>query len=492
MGSMNKEQVLPELSLELGVLSGWTQGRAARFDATARVEGLRLGLRLMHAASMALAVLGALWLSGSGHVAWSIADRLALCLLPLFAGLLPARTYHRLGDESLARILAFIAQALQGSLALAGLQAMLWALNLPLMSTACLAAAYVGHLALSTLGRSLLCRLDKRWQRKLRLVVIGAGEQGLAMAEHLARHEPLAEVVGFVDDRRDRIRTGDLCAPFWGGTRELLQRRQELDGVIIALPNDAGTRVEHLAQQLRMHLPQVYLAPETAVLRQSMARPPRRGLQGVWSLGLERLPLSARLVKRLFDIVVSVVALTLFLPLGLVISALIKWESPGPVIFTQQRFGLGNQLFRVFKFRSMTHDPARQRQAIELTQRGDARVTRIGDFLRRSSLDEFPQFANVLLGHMSVVGPRPHPPGVKAGERTYEEVVQDFLERYKVRPGITGWAQVNGLRGNTFTEEDLIQRFEHDVQYIRHWSLELDVWIVLKTMWGGFGGDNAF
>jgi len=492
MSAMNNEQVLQELSLGLGAFPGWKQGRPLRFDATARVEGLRLCLRLMQAVSMALAVLIVLWLGGAGVGAGSTQARLALCLLPLFCGLLPARTYHRLGDESLARVLALIAQALQGALALVGLQAMLWALNLPLLNALGLAGLYVAHLALSALGRALLYRLDKHWQRKLRLVVIGAGEQGLAMADYLTRQEPLAEVVGFVDDRRDRIRTSDLCAPFWGGTRDLLQRRQELDGVIIALPNDAGPRVEHLAQQLRMHIPHVYLAPETAVLRQSMARPPRRGLQGVWSLGLERLPLSARLVKRLFDIAVSVVALTLFLPLGLVISAIIKWDSPGPVIFTQERFGLGNRLFRVFKFRSMTHDPARQNKAIELTQRGDARVTRIGDFLRRSSLDEFPQFVNVLLGHMSVVGPRPHPPGVKAGERTYEEVVQDFLERYKVRPGITGWAQVNGLRGNTFTEADLIQRFELDVQYIRHWSLELDVWIVIKTMLGGFGGRNAF
>jgi polysaccharide biosynthesis protein PslA len=491
MGSMNKEQVLPELGLELGGLPSWNH-RPARFDATARMEGLRLLLRLMHAASMALAVGAVVSLNEPPLGPWSTQARVALCWLPMICGLLPARTYHRLGDASLARILALIAQAMHAALALTLVQAMLWALNLPLLSAPSMAAIYAGHLGLSALGRAALGRLDKRWQRKLRLVVVGAGEQGLAMADYLARQEPLAEVIGFVDDRRDRIPTSSLGAPFWGGTRELLQRRQELDGVIIALPNDAGTRVEHLAQQLRLHLPQVYLAPETAVLRQSLARTPRRGLQGVWSLGLERLPLSARLVKRVFDIAVSVVALTLFLPLGLLIAALIKWESPGPVIFTQQRFGLGNQLFRVFKFRSMTHDPARQRQAIELTQRGDARVTRIGDFLRRTSLDEFPQFANVLLGHMSVVGPRPHPPGVKAGQRTYEEVVQDFLERYKVRPGITGWAQVNGLRGNTFTEEDLIQRFEHDVQYIRHWSLELDVWIVLKTMLGGFGGRNAF
>jgi len=129
---------------------------------------------------------------------------------------------------------------------------------------------------------------------------------------------------------------------------------------------------------------------------------------------------------------------------------------------------------------------------IRLTERGDSRVTRVGDFLRRTSLDEFPQFFNVLLGQMSVVGPRPHPPGVKAGDRIYESVVVDFVERYKVRPGITGWAQVNGLRGNTFTEEHLTERFSYDIQYIQNWSLELDAWIVFKTVLGGFGGKNAF
>lgn len=129
---------------------------------------------------------------------------------------------------------------------------------------------------------------------------------------------------------------------------------------------------------------------------------------------------------------------------------------------------------------------------IRLTERDDRRVTRLGAFLRRTSLDEFPQFFNVLRGEMSVVGPRPHPPGVKAGERMYEEVVEAFAERYKVRPGITGWAQVNGLRGNTFTERHLTERFAYDIEYIQNWSFELDLWIVLRTAFGGFGGRNAF
>lgn len=196
-------------------------------------------------------------------------------------------------------------------------------------------------------------------------------------------------------------------------------------------------------------------------------------------------------LKRTVDIIVASVALFVFSPAFLIIALLIKLESPGPVFFVQQRYGMGNKLFGCLKFRSM-YSEACGANEIRLTERNDSRVTKIGDFIRRTSLDEIPQFINILKGDMSVVGPRPHPPGVKAGGRVYEEVIKNFADRYAVKPGLTGWAQVNGLRGNTFSEQDLIDRFKYDMDYIKAWSLGLDAVIIARTMVQGFIGKNAF
>lgn len=197
-------------------------------------------------------------------------------------------------------------------------------------------------------------------------------------------------------------------------------------------------------------------------------------------------------VKRMMDIGVALVALLVFLPVFVVVPVLIKLEDPkGPVFFRQKRYGQGGVLFDCFKFRSMYQDKTLMGE-IKLTERDDPRVMKIGKFIRRTSLDELPQFINVLKSDMSVVGPRPHPPGVKAGERRYEDVVPGFMDRYAVKPGLTGWAQVNGWRGNTFTEDDIKGRFDCDMYYIKNWSLWMDVVIVLRTLVNGFTGKNAF
>lgn len=333
----------------------------------------------------------------------------------------------------------------------------------------------------------------RRWQRPLRLVVVGADARGRALAAHLMAQAPgQVQVLGFVDDRLARVRPDELPAPFLGPARGCGLSPQAVDGFVIALPPEAGARVHALAALLRRGLVDLYVAPALAQLHDPLLGRAGGALAPLMLLGAQRPPMSQRVAKRLFDIAFSAGALLLFLPLGLLIAAAIKLESPGPVFFSQPRYGLGGRLFPVYKFRSMRHDPVAARGPIRLTERGDPRVTRLGAWLRQTSLDEFPQFLNVLLGHMSVVGPRPHPPGVKAGNRVYEEVVADFMARYKVRPGLTGWAQVNGLRGNTFTEDDITQRFAYDMQYLRHTSLPLDLLIVLKTVFGGFGGRNAF
>lgn len=410
---------------------------------------------------------------------------------PFAIALFPTPQHSSFGDRRLNAVLQMIGQVLITTTSLVVLQ-----LSLPLaggdvVSMGIWTSLLVMHVAMCFAARYGLSRLSAHWRRPIQIVVVGADEQGVAMADHLKANGVQVRILGFVDDRISRVDPKALPAPFLGSTAVLTRDRRDVDGIVIALPNNATARIEALKAALRADLVNIYLAPEASVLRRPMLEHEHGGLETMMLLGVEKLPLHARLAKRVFDVVFSAVALIMFLPLGLVIALLIKLESPGPVIFTQGRFGRGNRLFKVYKFRSMRFDAADSGQ-IRLTERGDSRVTRVGDFLRRSSLDEFPQFFNVLLGQMSVVGPRPHPPGVKAGDRIYEEVEADFAERYKVRPGITGWAQVNGLRGNTFTEDHLTQRFVYDIQYIRNWSFELDLWIVLKTIWGGFGGSNAF
>ncbi len=418
--------------------------------------------------------------------------RLWAVFLPVGMLLMPQSSHGCIGRAQLAGVLDAIGTALRLAGLILCLGLLLWLAGEPVLSPGVALLLFCVQFLMFQLVWGMVCRVSRRWHRPPRVVIIGADAQGLALAQHVMANAAHVDIVGFVDDRRSRVDASALPAPLLGTVAEFMQQDRDIDSLVIALPQNAGDRIDTLSAMLRNGLYSIYLAPEAPVLRRTVVGRHPRGLETLIPLGLDRLPLNGRILKRLFDIVFASLALLLFLPFGLVIAALIKRESPGPVIFRQRRYGLGNKMFDLYKFRSMRFDPAPAVGELRLTERGDSRVTRVGDFLRRTSLDEFPQFFNVLLGDMSVVGPRPHPPGVKAGARFYEDVVVDFMERYKVRPGITGWAQVNGLRGNTFTEGHLTHRFAFDIQYLRNWSFELDLWIVIKTILGGFGGRNAF
>jgi putative colanic acid biosynthesis UDP-glucose lipid carrier transferase len=191
-------------------------------------------------------------------------------------------------------------------------------------------------------------------------------------------------------------------------------------------------------------------------------------------------------LKRGLDLAVATVALLLVWPAMLAIAAAIKLGSPGPVLFKQRRYGLDGEQIAVYKFRTMTvcEDGDRIVQA----QENDQRVTPLGAFLRRTSLDELPQLFNVIAGSMSVVGPRPH---AVAHNEMYRRLIDGYMVRHKVKPGITGWAQVNGLRGETETLEKMKQRVEHDLDYLKHWSISLDLWILVRTVGVVLYGRNA-
>jgi putative colanic acid biosynthesis UDP-glucose lipid carrier transferase len=193
------------------------------------------------------------------------------------------------------------------------------------------------------------------------------------------------------------------------------------------------------------------------------------------------------MIKRTSDIVLSCVILLLLAPLMLAIALAVKMSSPGPVIFRQRRYGLYGEEIIVYKFRSMK--VMENDNTVVQARRGDGRVTPIGGFLRRTSLDELPQFINVLQGRMSIVGPRPH---AVAHNEQYRKLIKGYMLRHKVKPGITGWAQVNGLRGETATLDKMEARIQYDLDYLRNWSLWLDLWIVLKTVKVVFTRENAF
>jgi lipopolysaccharide/colanic/teichoic acid biosynthesis glycosyltransferase len=197
-------------------------------------------------------------------------------------------------------------------------------------------------------------------------------------------------------------------------------------------------------------------------------------------------------LKAAEDTLLGGLATLLLLPLLALIAVAIKLDSPGPVLFTQRRHGLNNDEFDIFKFRSMRSTEGGAHQPLQQTLRGDSRVTRVGRFLRASSLDELPQLLNVLLGQMSLVGPRPHAIDMRTQDLLGPEIAPDYAHRHRVKPGITGWAQVNGARGATHTTGELARRIELDLDYIAHWSLGLDLKIMLMTVRTVIGARNAF
>jgi len=199
----------------------------------------------------------------------------------------------------------------------------------------------------------------------------------------------------------------------------------------------------------------------------------------------------APVLKRGEDVLLSALALLLLAPLMALIALAVKLDSPGPVLFRQKRYGYNQRLIEVFKFRSMHHH-LRDEHAAQQTGRDDPRVTRIGRFIRKTSLDELPQLFNVLAGSMSLVGPRPHATATKAANVLFEDAVQEYVARHRVKPGITGLAQVNGYRGETDTIEKIQRRVEYDLEYIENWSLWLDLSILLRTLPAVLSAEAAY
>jgi len=326
------------------------------------------------------------------------------------------------------------------------------------------------------------------------IAIVGSGGQARKLLRQIRQNPmPWNRVIGVFDDRVQRSGSNVTGYPLAGTLEDLVAhvRKHRVDDVLIALPWNADARIMHILRTLKTLPVQVALCPDLVGLEFPEGKYQR--YLGVPVLSVFEKPTSGwkHLAKNIFDRTASAGALLVTSPLLLAIGVLVKLTSAGPVFFVQNRYGFNNELIKVLKFRTM-YQESQDTNAEQLVVRGDPRVTPLGAFLRRTSLDELPQLFNVLKGEMSLVGPRPHAVSAKAGGMLYEEAVSDYLVRHKMKPGITGWAQVNGWRGETDTVLKITKRVEFDLYYVENWSLALDFWIILRTLWSGFRSHNAY
>ena len=323
-----------------------------------------------------------------------------------------------------------------------------------------------------------------------RIALVGAPESACTLERLIAGHALGYNVVGTVFCHPRRGVAGSRGNEDFRRLVDLV-RSERVDQVIVALPWTAADSIRGIVSALRCVSVDIRLAPEQ--LSGLRATAGYTSVGGTPMLRLADRPLCPwqRMAKTVADTVVAATALAFLAPLMVLIAAAIRLDSPGPVLFGQTRRGLNGALIRLWKFRTMYHH-LRDDDAAQLAMRHDPRVTRVGRFLRRSSLDEIPQLFNVLTGGMSIVGPRPHPLSAKAAGRLYAEIVEDYEDRHRVKPGITGWAQVNGWRGETDCAEKIQKRVEFDPFYIENWSLGLDVRILFMTILAVLRGDNAY
>lgn len=355
---------------------------------------------------------------------------------------------------------------------------------------------YAAGLAGLIVGRGVIAARIGRWQADgvlvERIVVIGGGEIGQRFLDRLRTEQGSGvQILGVFDDRRSRLPEGGLPAPWLGPVSALADYVQvnEVDTVVIAMPLYAERRVLSMIHAVRSAPVDIRVLADNFGFH--FPDRPLGHIHGVPALNVIDRPIKewGGVAKAIEDRVSALVALALLGPVMLAVALAIKLDSRGPVLYRQRRRGFNNRDFDCFKFRSMYVSDA---PPTTLTTRGDPRVTRVGRFIRKTSLDELPQLLNVLRGDMSIVGPRPHALFARAADIPYDEAVADYAARHRVKPGITGWAQVNGWRGPTETLEQIQKRVEHDLYYIDNWSVLFDIWIMILTVTRGMTGRNAF
>jgi Undecaprenyl-phosphate glucose phosphotransferase len=357
------------------------------------------------------------------------------------------------------------------------------------------AGGLVAFLAL----RLVVARLVRRWARngvmERRAIIVGGGKGAEALIRSIEQ-QPFNDIriCGIFDDRDDR-RSPPVVAgyPKLGTIAELtaFARIARIDMLIVSLPISAEKRVLSMLKKLWVLPVDIRLSAHSAELQ---FRPRSYSYIGsVPMLDIFDKPINDwdSVTKRIFDIVFSLLGIVVFSPIMLATAVAIKLDSRGPILFKQKRHGFNNEVVEVYKFRSMYADQS-DPTAKNTVTKNDPRVTRVGRFIRKTSIDELPQFFNSLMGSLSLVGPRPHAVAAQSHNLLYTEVVDGYFARHKVKPGVTGWAQINGWRGEMDTDEKIRKRTELDLYYIENWSLWLDLKILLLTPIRLLNTENAY
>ena len=368
-----------------------------------------------------------------------------------------------------------------------------------LFSRVWLISWYLGGAVLLVAFRLALRGLVRHWTAQGRLrrrtVIVGGGADAEVLIEQIrksASNDIL--LLGLFDDRIDD-RSPDMVAGYakLGKVADLIEfaRRTPVDLVMVSMPLSAEKRVLDMLTQLWVLPVDIRLSAHMSKLKFTNKAYSYVGDIAVFDMADRPISDWNLVFKWVFDKVVALTALILLSPVMVVTAIAIKLESKGPVFFMQQRHGFNNELIKVYKFRSMRIETL-DHHAVKQVTKDDPRVTKVGRFIRKTSIDELPQLFNVLKGELSVVGPRPHALQAKAANQLYYEAVEGYFARHRVKPGMTGWAQINGWRGETDTIDKIMNRVNHDLYYIEHWSILFDAYILFMTPVRLFTSENAY
>lgn len=340
-----------------------------------------------------------------------------------------------------------------------------------------------------------ISRLKRAGKLQRRAVIVGGGQRAAELIQHLEKAgDQHILICGIFDDRHDD-RSPPVVAGYQhlGSIDELVEfgRLAKIDLLIVTIPQSAEDRLLMMLKKLWVLPVDIRVSALGSKLR--FHRSTYSWIGPVPCLALFDKPIDGwnAISKRVFDIFFASIAIVLLCPIMIGAAIAVRLDSKGPIIFRQRRYGYNNQVTEVYKFRSMYHEMADPTAKVVVTK-NDPRVTRVGRIIRKTSIDELPQFFNVLQGRLSLVGPRPHAINAHTSNQLWEEVVEGYFARHKVKPGVTGWAQINGYRGEIDSKEKLVARVEHDLYYIEHWSVWFDLYVLFMTPLRIMGQENAY